>query len=67
MKTNTQTEIDQQWVGVAGAAKYFGVSRGLIKRWRTQGLIPSVSTSPRLIRFNLRDVEEALRRMTPKA
>lgn len=57
---NRDKERQKDFLTASQLAEVLQISQSTVHRLRRQGRIPSVMVTPRLIRFNLRDVRSAL-------
>lgn len=51
------TDQHPRWVSKDGAAQHVGVGQETIERWREQGLITAYRAGPRLIRYDLNQID----------
>ena len=49
-----------RWVSKDGAAQHVGVNVETIDRWREQGLITAYRAGPRLIRYDLNQIDQMI-------
>jgi excisionase family DNA binding protein len=50
-----------QWLKTADLAARLGVTARTVRAWVAQGLIPAVRIKPKVLRFDVAEVERALR------
>lgn len=54
--------LPSRMVGSREVAKAFGVHARTIANWSRRGIIPGYRLSPRVVRFDMEEVREAIKR-----
>jgi excisionase family DNA binding protein len=63
MKETPQINQEREYVTARQLAEILQVAQSTVRRLARDGTIPSVRLTPRLIRFHLRSVRDALKRV----
>lgn len=50
----------RRWATRAEVAQYLGVHPNTVKRWATEGRITTYSVGPRLVRYDLAEIDQML-------
>lgn len=59
------TQQQRRWASKAEAAQHVSVNPETIERWREQGLITAYRAGPRLIRYDLNEIDAMLTPTSP--
>ncbi len=62
MSTTTQS-LEKVWMTTNQIAEYLSVSTRTIANWRESGRIPFLQISRNVIRYNINQVQDALRKL----